>query len=98
MRSPPYPPTTAQQRISRTVVGSKHHHYIIVTQIAKGPDGKPVNREVVDYVNSGVMRLYVYGRIEYEDAFSKSRETKFCLAWVPKLGSFDTCEAYNEVK
>lgn len=69
----PKPPDEEPQ--SKTILGPECKTTLI------GIFRRTPNAFEVEAINSGTGAIYVQGRIEYKDAFGKSRFTTFCLVW-----------------
>ncbi len=52
-----------------------------VTQIASVKMKGELTQELFDLLNEKKIRIYVYGRITYDDIFKKSHTTDFCMYW-----------------
>jgi hypothetical protein len=58
------------------------------------PFAVPATQERIDALKSGKDRLYLYGRIEYLDAFGRKHATTFCYLLLPD-SSVSPCSTYN---
>lgn len=55
-----------------------------------------VNQADIDAIKSGEYVIYTSGYITYEDIFSKSHKTTFCMFLLPDLKSYEACGEHNE--
>jgi hypothetical protein len=69
----PEPPDEEPQ--SKTILGPECKTTLI------GIFRRTPNTSEIEAINSGMGAIYIQGRIEYKDAFDKSRFTTFCLVW-----------------
>lgn len=56
---------------------------------------KTVTKKDVDELHSH--STFIYGKIVYEDIFSKAHWSTFCAEYVPSEGNFMICRKYNEI-
>lgn len=56
----------------------------------------PLPKPIIEAIQSGKVRLYVYGRILYSDIFKRSRRTLFCSYYVAPGRGLDICATHNE--
>lgn len=45
------------------------------------PLGKPIRPELLQELQSGAVRIYLFGLVKYEDIFGKSHYTKLCASF-----------------
>ena len=63
------------------------------------PSGDPKslpNKAAVGEITSGAFRVYIFGRMTYEDVSKRSHHTKFCFVISPDLKNANACDTYNE--
>ena len=54
-----------------------------------------LDQTVLDAIQQGVLQIYLYGSIWYDDAFGKSHRTDYCLLYQPKSHGFTACDSHN---
>jgi hypothetical protein len=55
-----------------------------------------VTQAHIDILKSGGLRLFFYGKIDYDDIFGKPHTTTFCFLLKPSLKGAISCDTYNE--
>lgn len=46
-------------------------------------------------IQSGALRVFIYGTLKYEDAFGNPHITDYCLSSSPESEGFSTCDTHN---
>lgn len=57
---------------------------------------RPLPAPVVNLIKDGKLILYVYGRINYKDAFGGKHVTQYCIAATRGASGFASCPKYNK--
>jgi hypothetical protein len=52
------------------------------------------NQSILDQINSGAYRVYVHGRIDYDDVFRQKHWTTFCFHLTD--GAWASCREHND--
>jgi hypothetical protein len=60
------------------------------------PEGK-LTEDAADAVMNGVVIMYVYGEVSYDDIFGCRHYTTFCSFMTPDMKSMNSCNTYNDV-
>lgn len=61
-----------------------------------GSKSPPLDQTAINAIDQGMLEVYVYGRLCYEDAFKQPHWTRFCSRYRPEYGDFEGCDSYNE--
>lgn len=88
----PMPLRQTNQLRSKSVMGPQAHHTADVFSTA------PLSKQHTNAVTKKGKRLYVWGRIEYDDIFNQHRTTEFCMRSQINSKKFEACENNNTVK
>lgn len=65
----------------------------IYTDNFKGTGG--LTPQEIIAIQSGALRVFMYGRVKYKDVFGKPHITDYCLSSNPDSGGFSTCDTHN---
>jgi len=49
----------------------------------------------INAIRSGVLRVFMYGTVKYEDVFGNPHFTDYCLSSSPESEGFSTCDTHN---
>ena len=65
--------------------------------------GRRLNEDEINEIRTGKKTIYLYGRVEYEDAFKRRRFTNFRLGYsgeypAPITACFNLCQKGNETE
>ncbi len=78
-------------------------HFALLPLENLNPDGElygdmllPFTQQDKQLIDSGKVRVYFYGRIEYEDVFGGRHWRNFCTFLLPS-GAFAMCQQYNDI-
>ncbi len=64
-----------------------------------GATGKPapLTQEIIDKISSGELKIFVHGKLDYQDIFGDPHWTTYCAQLtVPFNGQFLRCETHND--
>src|SRR5262245_17921938 len=57
---------------------------------------RPLDKAVVDDIESDKVKLFVYGQILYRDIFDVAHWTKFCCRYRPHDQKYEATERFND--
>jgi hypothetical protein len=64
-------------------------------RLTQSPEVEVLPSSVIEGVTSGKVRMYIHGKITYDDADGKHHTTTFCDYYVPGESTLTACSAYN---
>ena len=77
--------------------GTDHHVRLGLTRsISKGTPA-PLTQELLDAINAGDLKIYIHGRISYNDIFGAHHWMTFCYFWDPETRAYAVCAQHNEM-
>lgn len=77
--------------------GSDHHIRLILTRsISKGTPS-PLTQPLLDAINAEDLKIYIHGRISYDDIFGRHHWMTFCYFWHPETRGYAVCTEHNEM-